>query len=558
MADQKITDLTSYSNPINTDVLPIVDVTNTTTKKITIPQLSYSPVTKVVAPSSLGVKADYYTDGTDDQVQFQLAVDAVAAIGRGTVLLRAGAYNAGLTIVKNGVSIRGEDRDSVRITKKTNTLDCFLSENFYTVAGTSDAWGGIAHGSISDLTIDGGSQTASGASDYRTANSLIKIYGWDYKIERIRLNSCLEVGLYTEHDNDWNSDGPFNDYEFGENLYSDIRIKNYGQAGWINRGSHDSVIDEVYISSSNASGLTAQYGYVQQTNSGVGQAYGSNGATIKFLHVWGQHVYNCVYLDNSNILEGFIYAEGCSEAAIKLVNSTANKFDALVGFCPTGVELNGTSNQNEIGATVESNVTGPLFQIDTSGHSNKLKHIPFYGSPGGAVFDLATGGTYTGTKNTFIPWSAYTGTLFNGTPNVCDFIEGNNITARHQRTHQRMKNTSGGSLVAGDVVVWKAVANGDEVTTTTTAGDDQVFGMMAEGTANNAYGYVMLEGFTTQLKVNGTTDINIGDFLTTFTTAKIAAKASTGDMVFARALEAYTANDSSGVIDALIIKPRLI
>lgn len=121
-----------------------------------------------------------------------------------------------------------------------------------------------------------------------------------------------------------------------------------------------------------------------------------------------------------------------------------------------------------------------------------------------------------------------------------------------------MTNTSGGALAAGDVVVYKSVAGGNEITTTTTAGDDKVFGVVTEAIASTAVGPVQTLGKTTLLKVDGTTDIAIGDFLTTFTTAGIAAKATAGDMVFAVALEAYTTNDSAGVIDALLISPRLI
>ena len=117
-----------------------------------------------------------------------------------------------------------------------------------------------------------------------------------------------------------------------------------------------------------------------------------------------------------------------------------------------------------------------------------------------------------------------------------------------------MKNTSGGALAAGDTVVLKAVASGDEVTTTTTGGDTKVFGMANGTIADTAWGDILVEGYTTKLKVNGVTDIAIGDYLTTFTTAKIAAKASAGQICHAIALEAYTTDDSSGVIDALIIK----
>jgi hypothetical protein len=141
-----------------------------------------------------------------------------------------------------------------------------------------------------------------------------------------------------------------------------------------------------------------------------------------------------------------------------------------------------------------------------------------------------------------------------------DFTIQHNIglTSPQESLVVRMKNTSGATINAGEVVTWKAVANGDEVTTTATAGDDKVFGVANQAITSTSYGYIQTLGKTKLLKVNGTTDIAIGDPLTTFTTAGIAAKAAAGDMVFAYALEAYTTDDSNGVIDALIINPRLI
>lgn len=125
-----------------------------------------------------------------------------------------------------------------------------------------------------------------------------------------------------------------------------------------------------------------------------------------------------------------------------------------------------------------------------------------------------------------------------------------------KKDYVEMKNTSGGELVAGDVVTFKAVAAGDEFTTTTNQGDDFVLGMVIETIANNAYGKVQTLGKTTLLKVDGTTDIAIGDYLGVSNVAKIAMKAASGDMAFAIALEVYTTNDSSGVIDALLVIPR--
>jgi hypothetical protein len=120
------------------------------------------------------------------------------------------------------------------------------------------------------------------------------------------------------------------------------------------------------------------------------------------------------------------------------------------------------------------------------------------------------------------------------------------------------KNTSGGSLAAGDVVVIKTGTATNEMTTTTTAGDAHILGMVIDpdGIANNASGAVLLRGKTALLKVDGTTNIAAGDYLTTFTTEKIAAKAASGQCAFAIACEAYTTDDSAGVLDAILISPR--
>ncbi len=58
MADKKISELTAYTTPIGTDVLPIVDVSTTTTKKIALSTL----VTATTA------RARAYRNGTQDDI----------------------------------------------------------------------------------------------------------------------------------------------------------------------------------------------------------------------------------------------------------------------------------------------------------------------------------------------------------------------------------------------------------------------------------------------------------------------------------------------------------
>jgi len=139
-----------------------------------------------------------------------------------------------------------------------------------------------------------------------------------------------------------------------------------------------------------------------------------------------------------------------------------------------------------------------------------------------------------------------------------DAYNNTGVPSINEKRHVYMKNTSGGTINAGNIVTFKSVAAGNEVTTTTTAGDDKVYGMATAAILNNASGYIQILGKTTLLTADGTTDIAVGDFLTTFTTAGIVAKAAAGDQCIAIALEAYTTNDSNGVLDALLIPPRMI
>lgn len=144
----------------------------------------------------------------------------------------------------------------------------------------------------------------------------------------------------------------------------------------------------------------------------------------------------------------------------------------------------------------------------------------------------------------------------------CNIYNNNGADVNMEKRVVYMKNTSGGSITAGSLVTLKAVAAGNEVTTTTTASDNAVFGMAEETIASTASGYILVRGKTTLLKVDGTTDIAIGDYISTFTTAGIGQKATVGTLnttpghlAIAFALEAYTTNDSNGVIDAILIPP---
>jgi hypothetical protein len=120
---------------------------------------------------------------------------------------------------------------------------------------------------------------------------------------------------------------------------------------------------------------------------------------------------------------------------------------------------------------------------------------------------------------------------------------------------QTWLNSSGGGLTVGQIVVRLAGTTGQEVTTTVSAADRNILGVAAESISNAAWGRIQTLGKTISLKVNGTIDIAIGDYICTYSSAGIGRKAAAGEVAIAIALEAYTTDDSNGIIDALIIPP---
>lgn len=89
MPVKRISELTAATQITASDVLPMVN--GGATKKATPTLSSFSPATKVVAPASSGVMADYYTDGIADDVEINAALTSVSSTG-GSVLVRSGTY----------------------------------------------------------------------------------------------------------------------------------------------------------------------------------------------------------------------------------------------------------------------------------------------------------------------------------------------------------------------------------------------------------------------------------------------------------------------------------
>jgi hypothetical protein len=66
MVDIKITEFVNYVTPLTTDVIPIIDLTNSQSKKVTVGNLS-----SVIASSLTGINATSIADGSVSNTEFQ-------------------------------------------------------------------------------------------------------------------------------------------------------------------------------------------------------------------------------------------------------------------------------------------------------------------------------------------------------------------------------------------------------------------------------------------------------------------------------------------------------
>jgi len=469
------------------------------------------------ANATIKARADYVCDGTADNVQIQAAIDALPA-GGGKVALSEGTFNLAATInidetnAQKGITLEGQGYGTI--------LHVNNSTNIYAITFIPDTAGIWATFRDFYIQCNGANQTTGGGGIY-AAGAIECLF------DNIWVNEPFNYGIHF--------------YEVGVGVF----------------GHHNRITNCLFDQGDNSSG------------EGVGIHFQSNDenrvTNCEFQYMGGAaETYAPVaILDRTglNIIANNVFVSG--KEGIRILDASrtiisTNIFDSVVR---TNIYLKGR----------ELLVSGNIFyqpQLAATDNTYNVVRVDFYGKNNVSNNFFKSNETASKTRsfihddgsgqniyaNNKFDIQGAMGTSIVDITSVNNTIEGNvGLSTTHETKCVWMKNTSGGALAAGDVVILKSVAAGDEVTTTTTAGDDKVFGMSTGALADATYGFFQIRGKTTLLKVNGTTDITVGDFLSTFTTAKIARKASSGDQAIAIALEAYTADDSSGVIDALLI-----
>jgi hypothetical protein len=464
--------------------------------------------------------ADYVCDGTDDHTEINNAIQALPAAG-GKVILLAGTYDIGASILIDADNIRlegmGHEATILKLSNSANVdviqVDSAVNEMLEAVELVDFA----IDGNRNNNTSGDGVWVATCNEFYASNLHITDIddngmlfeksgtaEGHHCLIERVQIYRCDEAGIKLNENPD-------------ESAFAHIIIRNVGTYQIEVIGT-----DKLHFLSCHLGG----------TNGGSGYAC--------------MKIYYCNYV----AVGGTTWISNMSSDSYGIdisSSASAETGDTLISDV--------IFKRNNVSSTHDG------IYIHTNGQNVEDTQIV------GCRIEMYRYGVNiadSSVQNTTVVGCNFTGGS-GERPSVIDngrfsVIKGNNSSSMiYEKDHSYMKNTSGGTMTIGEVVIWKAVANGYEFDDTTTQGDDKVLGIIASGSiSNNNWGYVQTIGKTVSLKVNGTDDIAIGDFICTYTSSGIGAKAGSGDMAFAIALEAYTSNDSNGVIDALLVTPRKI
>lgn len=437
----------------------------------------------------------------------QAAVDSVEKDGGGMVSLVAGTHPVNYMIdIPSGIIIEGAGRDV--------TLIDFQQSEFGVTVGDGVTF--VRNVGVTNLTIEN-SQHPTGALDVNAVTGL--------DIDNTNIAECTGIG---------------------------IRIKN----------SFLFNLNNILISD-----ITGKAILIDSTDSGVASNFNITNLDISGVTGIGIHIDADSNPNLIDVLGNFTSCRvaSCTSYGVYITGGgeTNIVFNACDSRRNTGDNwLIETELNTFVACNAVSSISGRGFV--TTAPRNRLigctaKNNVGAGTGAPEDYDLANGTVFIG--NIYGKTDTLSGESF------IDAVDKNILMAANyggdtvsERDIKYMQNKNGDTRTAGEVVSYRQSSNvtGSMFVSPATQGEDFVAGMLLESTIDGNIGAVLMDGYTDILKVNGTDDIVIGDFLSAYSTGGVSAKARDGDMAFAIALEQYTSNDSSGVIRALLIKPRKV
>lgn len=185
------------------DLIPVVDISDTTmsdqgtTKKATFSDFkSIKTVNLVVAQQSLGVRADYYLDGVEDEDEINAAIAALpAAGGKISLVATTVTIDGAIIINKSNVEIEGLGIGATTITQKNKASG---GGNIIEITGS-----GTVQAKIRNLTVDGNkSNVLYGSGIYITTPWQSGSWDPQHVIEDVRIYNCKNNGLHVVDSSD--------------------------------------------------------------------------------------------------------------------------------------------------------------------------------------------------------------------------------------------------------------------------------------------------------------------------------------------------------------------
>lgn len=329
--------------------------------------------------------SDYVCDGTADDVQIQSAVDAMAALGGGVVLLRNNTYSQTSAIeMKDNVTLTGEGWGTILTQPNSTNINIFYVDG-------ADNW------SIKNIKVDGNGDNNDAGGGWGSfavnCNHCLIEDVWFYQT---RMGGCVWSRNGT-------SDTPCNYCQANRCVAEDKRgsstadmlsTESSNYCGFTN-----CVVKTTNLATDNGIGLYGIVGSAVTTASGnyaIGNVVSSSANGINIEHSYGTVVSANVTFDNS--FRGINLSTGAQHVQINGNNVYNNDHGIAIDTSTLDINLTGNYIHNNTSTGVYCGGENIAFNAnklaDNAGHAVFFENIDYFSISNNHFQDNGTSATY--------------------------------------------------------------------------------------------------------------------------------------------------------------------
>ncbi len=329
----------------------------------------------------------------DDTAAIQAAIDAASARGGGAVTFPPGTYLSRTLTLRSRVHLVGSGAEATVIQLAPGTEgDLIRSEGFFEKTGTNDK-GGIDSFGLRHLTLDGGRpRNRKGCG--------LRVYGYGYILDGVRIRACAEVGLYSE----WSTEGMVDRGDSMEAQVANLKVHDCGAGGIHFRGPHDSQFVNCIVYDGTTWGVRLEQG----------EKYSAVGCQFVNAHVWGRNQYAWkIDADFATLVNCMGEWAGAAQVHVNGNDATivAGRFFGDSKDRHVGIEI-GSADRVVYGTQLDarmSDLAGGALKFTNEGGSSKIKAliyqtagVPYVGTPAAtSLLELIVNGIEGGSATAF-------------------------------------------------------------------------------------------------------------------------------------------------------------